>query len=371
MKQKIETLTESQKSKLPEYIEKWTKIGLSTEPANRQKAEEGVRKAYEDAGLSTPRIVWCSSPLTQGLVRAIILSIFKNGLKEIGASVRDSVWDSVWASVWDSVRASVGDSVGASVWDSVWASVEASVGASEWDSVRASVRDSVWDSVEASVGASVRASVWDSVEASGYGQHDANWLGFYDYFSRELNLLEETKKLEAIWLIAENAGWFLPHEKICWISERTSKVLKDVEGRLHCETGMACQYPDGWGVYAWHGVRVQSWIVLEPQKITADLVMKEQNAEIRRVLMERMGLRRYLIESKAEVLDHDDHKVNWKRALLHVGDDVILFVADPSTGRNYPIQVDPSCKTCEQADSWIYQGNKTWDGKPVKQLART
>ena len=343
MKQKIETLTESQKSKLPEYIEKWTKIGLSTEPANRQKAEEGVRKAYEDAGLSTPRIVWCSSPLTQGLVRAIILSIFKNGLKEIGASVRDSVWDSVWASVWDSVG----------------------------DSVRASVRASVGDSVGASVGDSVRASVWDSVEASGYGQHDANWLGFYDYFSRELNLLEETKKLEAIWLIAENAGWFLPHEKICWISERTSKVLKDVEGRLHCETGMACQYPDGWGVYAWHGVRVQSWIVLEPQKITADLVMKEQNAEIRRVLMERMGLRRYLIESKAEVLDHDDHKVNWKRALLHVGDDVILFVADPSTGRNYPIQVDPSCKTCEQADSWIYQGNKTWDGKPVKQLART
>ena len=31
MKKKIETLTESQKSKLPEYIEKWTKIGLSTD----------------------------------------------------------------------------------------------------------------------------------------------------------------------------------------------------------------------------------------------------------------------------------------------------------------------------------------------------
>ncbi len=56
MKKKIETLTESQKSKLPEYIEKWTKIGLSTEPANRQKAEEGVRmttlKVLEVFGLA-------------------------------------------------------------------------------------------------------------------------------------------------------------------------------------------------------------------------------------------------------------------------------------------------------------------------------
>ncbi len=36
-------LTQEQKSRFMEFVDKWTKIGLSTEPANRPKAEDGVR----------------------------------------------------------------------------------------------------------------------------------------------------------------------------------------------------------------------------------------------------------------------------------------------------------------------------------------
>ena len=38
MNNKIEKLTPEQIAKMPEYIEKWTKIGLSTEPADRPRA---------------------------------------------------------------------------------------------------------------------------------------------------------------------------------------------------------------------------------------------------------------------------------------------------------------------------------------------
>ncbi len=67
---KIEKLT----AKFPEYVQRWTAIGLSTEPACRDKAEAAIRDAYAVAGLKPPRkIVWCGSPLSQGLTRAIIL----------------------------------------------------------------------------------------------------------------------------------------------------------------------------------------------------------------------------------------------------------------------------------------------------------
>ena len=148
---RIEHLTDEQRACFPEFVDKWTRIGLSTEPADRPRAEAAILAMYKQAGLPKPEIVWCGSPVGNALARA---------------SVWDSVGASVRASVGDSVRASVGDSVGDSVRASVWDSVRGSVWGSVWASVWDSVRGSVWGSVWARVGASVRDSVWGRVGAS-------------------------------------------------------------------------------------------------------------------------------------------------------------------------------------------------------------
>jgi hypothetical protein len=384
---KINKLTNAQKEEMPEYIKKWTQIGLATAPANRKEAEEAVKIMYEKAGLNAPKIVWCGSPLSQGLTRAIILNKKLN--KDMGASVRASVWasvrDSVGASVRDSVGASVWDSVGASVRASVWDSVGASVGASVWDSVRdsvwdsvgASVRDSVWDSVRASVWASVRdsvgasvrdsvgasvrdsvgasvrdsvgASVWDSVRDSGYGQHDASWLAFYEYFKDVCGLKSETEKLEGLWLQAKNAGWYLPHEKICWISERHHILERDERGRLHCLTGPAVAYPDGWEIYAVHGVRVPEYVVTTPESITVEIIEKESNAEVRRIMIERYGLERYMQDCGATVIHSDDFGILLKKELPDdepiITVQVINSTPEPDgTFKKYFLRVHPECR---------------------------
>ena len=48
---RIESLTAAQKAALPLYRDKWTRIGLCTEPADRKKTEEALTKAYILAGL--------------------------------------------------------------------------------------------------------------------------------------------------------------------------------------------------------------------------------------------------------------------------------------------------------------------------------
>lgn len=106
---KIDHLTDVKIARFPEFVDRWTTIGLCTDPADRPRAEAGIATAYRMAGLDPPKlIVWCGSPLSQGLTRAIVF-----GLAGASASVGDSVGDSVWDSVGDSVR----DSVGASVRD--------------------------------------------------------------------------------------------------------------------------------------------------------------------------------------------------------------------------------------------------------------
>ena len=59
----ITELTAEQKATLEKARDEWLAVGLSTEPADRAAAEEGVRLAYQRAGLTPPRmVVWLDSP---------------------------------------------------------------------------------------------------------------------------------------------------------------------------------------------------------------------------------------------------------------------------------------------------------------------
>jgi hypothetical protein len=380
----IKSLTPEQKARFNEFRIKWTNIGLCTLPADRPTAEKGIELIYQAAGLKKPRIVWCGSPLTNALTRAFVKDILKG--RRGGDSVRASVWDSVWdsvrasvgdsvrdsvrASVWasvrdsvrdsvgDSVRDSVGDSVRASVWDSVWDSVRASVG----DSVRASVWDSVWDSVGDSVGDSVRASVWasvwdsvwDSVRDSGYGQHDANWLAFYEYFKEVCGLIEQTKRLTGHWMIARSANWYLPYKNICWISERHNKLFTNERGRLHCENGMALTYPDGWGIYALNGILMKPEYVLTPAgELSPETVLKERSVDIRRELLRKIGVLKMKSQGKIIETTGEYELIDMSPVFTGINYAPHLLMRNPSLPDTFHLEgVGPQCHTIEQAINW-------------------
>jgi len=340
----ITELTEYQKDLFPEFVAKWTAIGLSTKAADRPEAERGVNLAYEVAGLKPPkRIIWCDSPMA--------MMLKKNSIRDsVRASIRASVQDGIWASVRASVRASVGDSVRASIW--------ASVGAS--------VRASVWASVWALVQASVRASVGDSVQACVYGQHEANWLVFYDYMATVLGLVDQTKNLQGLSLVAQHAGWWFPYKDICFVSERHSILNFDVRDRLHCASDMACAYPDGWGIYAWHGHRVPDWVIINPERITPQTILEEDNAELARVMMERYTEERFIQDSDAKPIHSDKFGDLYRIDFKQDEPLAMVNVRCPSTQRRYWLQVPASMQSAHQAVAWTFGYEENWrDYDPI------
>ena len=311
---KIYSLTPHQKERMKFYRDKWMAIGLSTEPANRKEAERGIDEIYRIAGLKEPKKVWCMSPLSSGLTRYSVMNIKE---VKVGKNVGDSVGDSVW----DSVGASVGDSV----------------------------RDSVWDSV----GDSVRASVGDSV----YGQHDAAWLGFYDYFNNELKLEKQTEKLKGLWIYSQNAGWAIPHENICWLSERHDVCKVNNQGRIHCDGGVSIHYPDGFSIWALNGVRVSKEIAETPaNELSSKLISTEKNAQVRSEIIKKIGYSRILKDLKAKHMD------SWREYELYRIDNVdiepmfLLKFNCPSTGEFYANRVPPDCTKAREAIKWCNHG---------------
>ena len=198
----------------------------------------------------------------------------------------------------------------------------------------------------------VRGSVRGSVWGLGYGQHDAAWLAFYDFFREVVGLTAETDKLVGLIAQAKAAGWYLPHQNICWVSERHNILSRDDRGRLHCEAGPSVAYPDGWKIYAWHGVRVPESIIEQRDQITVKSIMAEKNTEVRRVMRNLYGTARFLKDAGAQVIGESKaHRAKLLSFRLEGDPEDIrmLELTCPSTGSVYHERVRPEINDCMEA----------------------
>lgn len=121
----------------------------------------------------------------------------------------------------------------------------------------------------------------------------------------------------------------------------------------------------------WRGVAIDRRIAFQPGAITTQEVLSTRNVELRRVLLERMGYERFMVETEALVLDTDSDP-GGQRRLLRVsidGDEplVCLSVRCPSTGREYMLRVPPAMHTCRQAAAWLAGFDDADAYRPIKE----
>ncbi|HWI58139.1 MAG TPA: hypothetical protein VNZ22_12995 [Bacillota bacterium] len=107
----------------------------------------------------------------------------------------------------------------------------------------------------------------------------------------------------------------------------------------------------------WRGVRVTERIAFHPEQLTAKEALAERNAELRRVMIERMGYLRFAKQAKAKILDEDQDSGGPRQLLsidLHEDEPLVgLSCFCPSTRRQYFLRVPPKMKTCHQAAAWM------------------
>jgi hypothetical protein len=322
----IKSLTAEQKTRFPEFVAKWTQIGLSTEPLNMKRVQQAFQIAFAQVNKPAPKAVHCTSPLAACLTRGVLASVRE--------SVRASVLDSVSASVRESVSASVRDSVSESVRDSVSASVS--------ESVRASVLDSV--------SASVSAYWWYD-----FGQYASYWLSFYDYCHEVLGV--DNAKLSGNEAICCEAGWSWVFWKLALVSEKPIAIHRNARGQLHKDGALALEHSDGWGVYALNGIRMKSDYILTPaEKISPETVLAETNADIRRELIRKVGIERMLAKLPHKRMDK---RGNYELLSINLGngatDARYLRMLNPSVGVWHLEGVAPECDTITKSLNWRNQ----------------
>jgi hypothetical protein len=203
-------LTEKQEALIQPYRDEWLSMAFSTEPADRPRAEAGIREWYQMNGMKSPKIEWRDS----------LVAMADKGESRVNGSVAHIKVPS-WQHMWHRV------------WENVWSHV-------------------FMNSVESSPN-------FESVNYKNcfHGQHNAHWLSYYDFADKVLGDKSKVSEYGCRMEIAKSAGWWLPHEDICLVSERPCELHLNNIGKLHCDNGPAIKYPDGWELWFQNGVLVK------------------------------------------------------------------------------------------------------------------
>lgn len=188
-----------------------------------------------------------------------------------------------------------------------------------------------------------------------YGFQDAFWLAFYDYMKEVLNI-ECCNKLNGLFELSKYSGWLNVYEDVVVFQQKPEYIKFDEDDRLHCETGPAIRYRDGFSVYAWHGTRIPGEWIENRENLDVTIALTWENVEQRRCACEIIGWAKVLEKLNAKIINEDEDPqvgVLLEVELPDVGKERFLRVLC-GTGREFALPVPPNMETALQANAWTF-----------------
>jgi hypothetical protein len=354
----LNRLSEKQKSSLNEYAERWTQQRRSTTRPDRLAAEDSIRSAYAAGDLKPPkRIIWGRSPVE--LSRSWAAA---KHTEPIGLNVKAIIVDFVRSRVEGNMELSVASNVRRDLSTDprfsrppAFCTTILEVGLRDGDAIKAALKKRVGAVCARAFGA--KWPRWH-FSACSFCFHSATWLSAYRFFREACGLCRETDALIGLWGLAEHVEWVMPHEQVCWVSEKSEVLNCDIAGRLHCASGPALQYRDGSSVHAWKGIRVPDWMIEGQAHLTIGMVNRARDPVLRRCMIDIMTPERFISEGGAWLAGRDDAGVLWRREWhwdAWAAVEVVNGTPEKDGSyRRYFLQVPPNMITPRQAVAWTY-----------------
>ena len=298
---KIEKLTKKQEAQLEVYRDKWLAIGLSTEQPSFERTKEIIDNVYIHL-------------LEKPIVPVVVL---------------DNPYDT-WVAV--CIHASERNQVGNQVWNQVE------------NQVRNQVRD--------------QKNLLNFVYPYLDGNLMSGYFSFYDFCLNELkvDLDIKFKNIFNVYKDTSELSLIYPFDDICFVCSKPIEIYFNENKVLHNSNGASIKYKNGFELYHLNGVKVTKEIVkIKPEKITVNMILQEQNVEVRRELLRKLGIDNFIKKLKTKPIDTPEDKV-YELYKFKIGNDIdatYLKMLNPSLKDTYHFEgVANSCKTVEEALAW-------------------
>jgi hypothetical protein len=390
-------LTAADRAQFEPWRDRWISNAMSTkqmDAADKRAVIIAVNGLYEAANLPPPKhIVFVPSPFVMCYAGGLSAAIW--WLHNKGKPSRDATRDATSDATRDATRAATRAATSAATL--------AATRAATRDATRAATRDATHDATRAATSAATHDATRDAtsdaeldnwyvtlspgeigslsktfldpqyalfalecIKSVAYwsmwdgGNQWSGWIAYLSFFKDVVKLeLPEYEKFKHYESAAIHAGPRVMHPDFCIVSDRPEILKVDDQNRPHCDDGPFCRWRDGSALYSVHGVRVPAWLIECPDRLTIKTIEAEQNAEVRRVMIERYGSDRYLIDSGAGEIHRDDFGILYRKEIA--GDEALVMVkvinstAEPDGSfKDYFLRVPPQMKRAKEAVAWTF-----------------
>ncbi|AFZ10076.1 hypothetical protein Osc7112_5869 [Oscillatoria nigro-viridis PCC 7112] len=335
----IEKLTPEQEDLMLVYNEKWCEIMYSTEPIDREKAAEAVKQAYLAIDEKEPEIIFCGSPYEAANLLMSCESLTQL-YKKFGANLFEKFAEQLYNETWENISEQLSDELSGTFYPQAWNRfsdifqelLEASLGEEEF------FHDENYEPLD--------SIVW------------AEFAADCDFCFSVLKCKYNPIKWQALKSLTTQCGWIFTYEKVCIVCDRPRILSFDSQHRLHAEGGPAIQFADGYSLYSYHGVTLpEKYGKIHPNEWQPQWLLSEENAELKRVLIQGIGYDRIARELAAVELD------TWQEyTLLKIDTNVdvepiyLLKMTCPSTGFIHALRVPPDINSAREAIKWVNWG---------------
>lgn len=357
-----------------DYEQHWVRTLTSTTPADRPQAETAVLDVYRHMGRRRPeRFVWFDlvPAMRIGLETAMFRRVPSriHDWKSEGLDMDDGIWERLHP-LWKSVRDACPQGA---------VSQETALKAT----FQKPLMPMLWEGSRLCSFAGLDKTVPYAPLAKRLMefQVDAPQIA-HAWFSRNvLDLCRQEKDdglFDAYLAAAENCLLWCPFENDVLLCERPSEVHL-ADGLLHRDGGPAVRWCDGVLTYALRGLLVPSDVAtarpedlntqmvveegdpavrlailrkMPHRRIEARLLLWEDDIDIRREIVTRIGIERVCIELKAQTIDSEE---DYELLELNAGDHRphrYLKMVNPSIGVYHLEGVHPECGTVREALAW-------------------
>jgi hypothetical protein len=287
-------------------------------------------------------------------------------------NLRNNLWNNLRNNLWNNLGNNLENNLRNNLENNLENNLRNNLSNNLWNNLRNNLWNNLVDNLENNLW-NIKDFIFNNVY---FGNWDLYWIAFYYYPHKYLNIDYENKlnnDLEDIFNLFQNVGSIFFHENICFISERPIEINKSGI-KLHADNKPSLLYSDGYCLWNLNGVEVPRQIVETPaNQLDPKLILTEKNVEIRREILRKIGLERFLSHTKHKSLDKKEYLINGKiqkYELLEIdlGDNIQACPALQMEHASLPgvwlIEwVSRQCKTVEDA---IKFRNCNIEGIPIK-----
>jgi len=319
-------ITAGEKARMDEHAQAWIANAVRTDTVDRAALTQAIKDLYRVAGRPEPIVVIVPSPRIMAFAGGFAAAIWYLREKD---DATDHATDHATRAATGAATADATDHATRDATDHATADATR---AATFDATDDATDHATRDATDAATADATRAAtdhatldatLFTSVAQALLGQHALfglkcaqlwyrfyqggnMWAGYDSYLTAARDILglklPAHAAYEAWERCAKSGGFRLMHEKFCMVSDFPCVLERDAENRPHCATGPSHRWRDGWSLYHWHGVRVTQQIIEAPHTLTVQQIESEQNAEVRRVMIERYGAKRYAEDSGATLV---------------------------------------------------------------------